>query len=167
MPLPGQEKTFALEDCRALLNKLKREIDRYNATSDNIEARIDHAFNVVVTAWHMCDWVFADLTEKQKSALQITKLADLQAIARKCRVLHLCRQVATASKHWKVTDYPDPTVAVIVTTTPLLGEHYGPRDWYLYFVDDSKALSAEWVFDQALDFWTHFIYGNRIAAEQG
>ncbi len=147
-----------------MLNKLEREIERFKAAPDNVEASIDHAYNAVVTAWQLCDWVFADLTEKQKVALQITTLGDLQTIARKSRALHLCRQVATASKHWAVTQHPDPAVAVIVTATP---RHPGPhqqRDWHLYFVDGAATLPAAQVFDQALEFWTHFIYGNRIAA---
>jgi hypothetical protein len=35
------------------------------AATDPLELA-DHAFNVVVTAWHMCDWVFADLTPQLK-----------------------------------------------------------------------------------------------------
>jgi hypothetical protein len=31
MPLPGREQTFALENCRDLLSKLEREIERYRA----------------------------------------------------------------------------------------------------------------------------------------
>ena len=29
MPLPSRDKTFALESCRDLLNKLEREIERF------------------------------------------------------------------------------------------------------------------------------------------
>ena len=40
------------------LGKFEREIERFTAARDDVEARIDHAFNIVVTAWHLCDWVF-------------------------------------------------------------------------------------------------------------
>jgi hypothetical protein len=33
MPLPGRDKTFAFENCRSMLDKLKREIDRYTRSS--------------------------------------------------------------------------------------------------------------------------------------
>jgi hypothetical protein len=172
MALPGREKTFALENCRDLLRKLEREIDRFDAADGgDIEARIDLAFNIVVTAWHLCDWVFPDLTPAQKSSLQIADLSDLQAIARRqCRALHLCRPAATASKHWKVTNHHDPDVAVIVTATPIgataaspLPLHEAPS-WYLYFVDGEKTHAAEEIFEGALEFWTQFIYRHGVAA---
>ena len=53
MALPDRDKTFALENCRDLLRKLEREIERFTAARDDVEARIDHAFNIVVTAWHL------------------------------------------------------------------------------------------------------------------
>ncbi len=31
MPLPGRDKTFAFENCRCVLGKLEREIERYQA----------------------------------------------------------------------------------------------------------------------------------------
>ena len=170
MALPGRDKTFALENCRDLLRKLEREIERFGAERNNVEARIDHAFNIVVTAWHLCDWVFADLRPEQKVKLQIYNLSEMQARARKCRALQLCRQAATASKHWKVSDYPDPNVAVIVTANAIGGVPtklpplYIAPSWYLYFVDGPDLQEAEQVFDLALEFWTHFIYHNGIAA---
>jgi hypothetical protein len=47
MPLPGRDKTFALENCRDLLNKLEREIDRLSAARDrdDLTTMIDTAFN--------------------------------------------------------------------------------------------------------------------------
>ena len=172
MALPGREKTFALEDCRDVLRKLEREIERFGKDRTDIEARIDHAFNAVVTAWHLCDWVFADMTDEQKSKLKISDLSDLQARARECRALRLCRQAATASKHWEVTTHPDPRVAVIVTAEPIGGAAINlpvhihvAASWYLYFVDGSDILGAEQVFDEALDFWTQFIYQNQISRD--
>jgi hypothetical protein len=172
MALPGRDKTFALENCRDLLRKLEREIERFSAAHADVEGRIDCAFNIVVTAWHLCDWVFEDLTLAQKSKLQLNSLGDLHARARQCRALYLCRQAATASKHWKVTDYPDPDVAVIVTANAIGDGTSGPRiplyigpSWYLYFVDGTEIQTAEDVFDLALEFWTHFIYQNEIAKD--
>ena len=54
------------ENCRDLLRKLEREIERFTAARDDVEARIDHAFNIVVAA----TW-FADLTLTQKAKPQI------------------------------------------------------------------------------------------------
>jgi Phage integrase family len=75
MPLPGRDHTFALEDCRALLSKLEREIERYKEIDTERVAAVadltDLAFNISVTAWHLCDWVFADMTDEQRKKLSI------------------------------------------------------------------------------------------------
>jgi hypothetical protein len=106
MAFPGRPQTFALENCRDLLNKLKREIERFSAAGNNIETRKDFAFNAAVTAWHLCDWVFEDMTEAHCDKFNIHSRKQMQDYARtQCRALHLCRQVATASKHYTVAKF--------------------------------------------------------------
>jgi hypothetical protein len=159
MPLPGRDHTFALEDCRDLLWKLEREIDRYKKIdTEHVAAAADLtdlAFNIAVTAWHLCDWVFADMTEEQRKKLSIRKLRDLQDEARRCRALHMCRQLATGSKHWKVSEYPDPDLKVVVAATP---------EWRIFLEDGGTQHDAIQIFEQARDFWTSFIHQNFIAA---
>jgi hypothetical protein len=164
MALPSRDQTFAYENCRDLVEKLDREIDRYSevAGTDDTGANVltlvhqlmDSAFNASVTAWHICDWVFNDLPLEQRKKLGFKKRSDLQRHARtQCRALHLCQHAANASKHWQVTDYPDPTVQVIVT---------GDEGWAIYFVDKGKKLPAAQVFTAARDFWDQFIRENHI-----
>jgi hypothetical protein len=170
MALPGREQTFAFANCRELLEKLDRELDRYrevvgrdelsepDALLRLVDQLKDSAFNASVTAWHLCDWVFNDMTPEQRQKLNFAKLVDLQEHARtRCRALHLCRQAATASKHWIVNQHADPRVQVVVT---------GETGWTIYFVDDGKKVPAEQVFAGARSFWTDFIYTHRIAATQ-
>jgi hypothetical protein len=167
MALPSRDQTFAYETCRDLVEKLDREIDRYCAVAGNDEGLdgeallnlvhqlTDSAFNASVTAWHICDWVFNDLTLEQRNKLEYKKRGDLQRYVRKqCRALYICQYAANASKHWQVTDYPDPTVEVIVT---------GEAGWTIYFVDKGKKIPAAQVFMAARDFWDHFIRENYIA----
>ena len=120
MALPGRDKTFAFENCRDVLAKLEREISRFRMASnhDQIDDMKDIAFNASVTAWHLCDWVFHDLTPTQRESLQVHDLKEMQTQAHKCRPLYLCEQVANASKHWQVTRRHDPDVAIVVTATP-------------------------------------------------
>jgi hypothetical protein len=166
MALPSRAQTFALENCRDLVQKLSREIDRYREVAGNDEEhdwdaliRVvnqlnDSAFNAAVTAWHLCDWVFNDMTPEQHKKFGFKTLSDLQNYARnKCRELHLCRQAATASKHWTVAQHPDPNVQVIVT---------GETGWTIYFVDQGKKIPADQVFEMALSFWNEFIYSHGI-----
>ena len=166
MALPSRDQTFAYENCRDLLEKLDREIKRYRDVAGTelgemgerllrlVDQLKDSAFNASVTAWHLCDWVFNDLSEEQRKKLGFEKLVDLQTHVRaKCRALHLCRQAATASKHWSVEKHADPTVQVIVT---------GETGWTIYFVDGEKKIQADHVFADARDFWTAFIRDNDI-----
>ena len=139
MPLPSRDQTFAFEDCRELLRKLEREIDRYlevvgrdeqepEALLKLVDQLRDSAFNAAVTAWHLCDWVFNDMTPEQRQRLGFTSLSDLQKHVREtCRALYLCRQAATASKHWKVNSHPDPDVEVVVW--------HDETGWTIHFVD--------------------------------
>jgi hypothetical protein len=180
MALPSREKTFAFENCRDVLEKLHREVDQYAAAynADDIEAMRDLAFNASVTAWQLCDWVFGDMTPAQRDSLKIQKLQDLQEYARaNCRALYLCRQSATASKHWEISRYPDPDVAVVVTCLPYPNLP-SPQQvafppgvtlravphWQIYFADGSIKLEAYDVFEEALGFWTSYIYQNKISA---
>jgi hypothetical protein len=168
MVLPGRAQTFAYENCREMLNKLEREIDRYRevaGVTEKLEGEMllrhvdqlkDSAFNASVTAWHLADWVFNDLTPNQRQALNLKKLGELQARARKCRALYLCNHVANASKHWSVEGkYHDPTIAAVVECSE--------TGWVGYFLDGATKKPADQVFDAALEFWTHFIYHNGIA----
>ena len=180
MAFPSRPHTFALENCRNLLDKLKREIARLNgAASDDFDTHNDSAFNAAVTAWHLCDWVFADMTADQRDELKIHSVEEMREHARKqCRALHLCRQVATASKHWRVERYPDSKVKAITTansifpvsetipateTQPPTIQLFVERGCFLYFDDGGEVKAAEDVFDAALHFWTGF---NAIAANE-
>jgi hypothetical protein len=166
MALPSRDQTFAYENCRDLLEKLDREIDRYCAVAGNdeileperllelVDQLKDSAFNASVTAWQLCDWVFNDLPVEQRQQLGFDKLVDLQTFVRKqCRALHLCRQSATASKHWCVERHADPTVQTIVT---------GETGWTIYFKDGEKKIPVDQVFIAARDFWFAFIRHNEI-----
>lgn len=159
MALPSRPQTFAYESCRDLLEKLRRELDRYRAVEGREDADVqelqDIAFNASVTAWQLGDWVFNDLTPEQREKLGFHTKAELQEHAKaNCRALYLCRHVATASKHWEVSQYPDDTVDAIVT---------GETGWTIYFVDDGTKIPADQVFEQALGFWSPFIYQNEVA----
>jgi hypothetical protein len=161
MSLPSRQQTFAYKSCRDLLEKLRREVVRYRLIAGrddaNVEELKDVAFNASVTAWHLSDWVFNDLTEEQRKRFGFKDIQDLQEHARKsCRALHLCRYAATASKHWQVTNHPDPQVQTVVTAE---------TSWCIYFIDNERTIAADQVFDEALNFWTEFIYHHKIAKD--
>jgi hypothetical protein len=159
MPLPSRPQTF-YESSRDLLEKLRREIERYRsmASDDDVEQLKDIAFNASVTAWQLADWVFNDMTPAQRKRLAIKDDRALQEHARtKCRALYLCRHAATASKHWEITRHPDPNIQTVVKNE---------SGWKIFFVDNNKSTAADEVFELALHFWTTFIQDNDIAKRQ-
>lgn len=85
------------------------------------------------------------------------------------RALHLCRQAATASKHYTVDQHPDPNVKIVVTLNslppPASTPVHAPSGGYVYFVDGKEKREAVDVFGDAFQFWTQFIYHNGVAAD--
>jgi hypothetical protein len=110
------------------------------------------------------------MTEAHCDKFNIHSRKQMQDYARtQCRALHLCRQVATASKHYTVDKFPDPNVEITVTLNSIpepeptpFKVHVAPG-CFVYFFDGDHKREAEDVVDEALRFWTEFIYGNAIA----
>jgi hypothetical protein len=174
MAIPSREKTFGLESCRDMLAKLEWEITRFkDARPDDVETLIYVAFNAAVTAWQLCEWVWADLGSEQRTDLGLPTLRALQDKARsESRAVHICRQIATASKHTQVTVAPDPNVE---TTTSATGVDAQADDeainlifaatWVLKVRDHGQTILAIDLFERALSYWTTFIYTNRVASD--
>jgi hypothetical protein len=98
------------------------------------------------------------MTAEQRKKLKFHKLGALKEHARKDRALYVCQYAANASKHWEVTDYPDPEVKVEVW-------HDG-TGWTIHFIDEGKYKSADIVFEAAFDFWNRFIRDHSIGKTQ-
>jgi hypothetical protein len=124
-------------------------------------------FNAAVTAWQLADWVWRDCTPEQRQRLNTPRLGDLQARARQeCRALYLCRQIATASKHWEVTSFRAHDVGTEFRIGPpqqLSGPAYR-RTWEAVIVDRGVERNAVDVFHEASDYWANLIHLERIAA---
>ena len=167
MALPSRPQTFAYENCRELLMKLEREIERYLSVAgsqeddqskvmDVVDTLKDAAFNASVTAWHLADWVFHDLTPEQRKQLNLNRKSDLQERARQCPALRLCELACAASKHWVVSNenIQDDDVEIIVSGDP---------GWMVYFREKGQEIPAQLIFEQAFAFWNEFIRQNEVA----
>ena len=171
MALPGRQQTFAMDDCRDMLHKLEWEIDQLKDAVTKLDPmRLKCVcYNAAVTAWQLADWIIADATAEQKTALGIKRaieteeLGALQAKARdECRELYLCRQLATASKHRDVEFHFDPMVDAGIEIDDSGPDHFVAWD---AFVDDhGTKRSAITIFERARDYWTGIIYQNKISA---
>ena len=79
------------------------------------------AVNCAVTAGHLADWVWeasgsdqqAEILQRLRcGAAQASKSSFQKALMERCRAIHICRQIATGSKHMTLTLHPDPNVRV-------------------------------------------------------
>ena len=112
MALPGIPQTFAVQNSWEMVDKLWWEIEEYRDEVE-LQKKLWRAFNCAVTAWHICDWIHKELTEAR--APGISGLTTFQNYLREnCRSLHVCRYLATASRHRGVRDHPDESIQVLV-----------------------------------------------------
>jgi hypothetical protein len=164
---PGEEKMqqgelqkFSFETSVDVIWKLYWEIERLNhATPHDIIDMKCFAFNAAVTAWQLTDWIFEDMSDEQRRQFGISKLSDLQKMAREqCRALHLCRQIATASKHRvvKMKHYDDSVSTRIDFDRT---DAYQWPKWGLMIIDGDKSYPAIAVFEEARLYWYKFLCG--------
>ena len=179
MPLPGRQKTFGLENCRDLLRKLEWEVEGLKGTfPTDLDDLAFRAFNAVVTAWHIADWVWEDMDPDQRDALGDewgttlrNKGAFRYALRQQNREVALCREIATASKHVEVIQSPDDTIDAALSAGPGAAITGATSDvllapcpvWALKVLDGEQRRPILDVLEGAFAFWTEFIYQRRIA----
>jgi hypothetical protein len=174
MTLPARPRTFALENCWDVHAKLEWEIDGLKAapTDRGPQELAYRAFNCAVTAWHLTDWIWDEMTELQKTSLGLTGRGSFQNLCREqSQPLHICRQIAVASKHAMVSAKPDPNVQTAMDMdvrefragdtagTPLTNGR-----WKLTVHDGEAEHEAVRVFEEALHFWDQFMMRHGIGA---
>jgi hypothetical protein len=129
-PKPSEiPNVLAMDDPQQMLAKLLWEIDELTTAmsvwEDNepFPVAIFTAFNAVVTAWHITDWLWQSNPERRavlagrynftyaETDTGIRRgLEKFQnAVANDCRALYVCREVATGSKHMRKSKV-DPDV---------------------------------------------------------
>ncbi|MFA5488340.1 MAG: hypothetical protein WC284_03890 [Candidimonas sp.] len=65
----------------------------------------------------MTDWVYAHLDEKNKEDLGVAALSELNALLlQSSPCIKLCREVATAGKHFRIDQKPNPGIMTIAAT---------------------------------------------------
>ena len=171
---------FGIESCQDLWDKLEREFERLKKTDARFEA-IDHALNFAVTAWHLREWVWADMKGMHDLKARLAKEIECQPadfkylkfeeyVLQECPDLRHCRKIALAVKHVRVEyERGDTDVSTLVSTTPdaPLFESTGRimlRSVAKIVVDDERFPVVE-VFDRVVDFWERLIFCNKIGAD--
>ena len=118
----GRTATYGLENSRNLLEKLAWEINAIAEAPRNDQAALSYyGFNAAITAWHIADWVWRDLSIDRRQELEVQWGVHLSIerddgnafkgeLRKRNRDLAICREIATASKHVEVTRNPDGTI---------------------------------------------------------
>jgi hypothetical protein len=180
-PLPP-DKVFALAGPGHMLTKLWWEIDQLRRSFSTQSGAVDHApayhaFNCAVTAWHMADWIWQSGGAQDRTYL-LSKFTIAptgknrrdfglftRALMERHRVLHICRQLATGSKHKIVEMHPDPSVTAEEhwDSDPMrAGSRVGARlvaySIRLSIRDGDRSRPALEVFKEAAQTWDRLLH---------
>ncbi|SPR97620.1 phage integrase central domain-containing protein [Cupriavidus taiwanensis] len=129
----------------------------------------DAALNFAMSAWHLHDWLWADLSEDSNGVDDLSAALDggiktkadfIRAIYRRCPAVRVCRVIATAGKHVKVDTFPEPSLR-----TRMEHKHDHRRRWQI----DLKGVStpASTVFKEAFRFWEDLLSQLAIIEDPG
>jgi hypothetical protein len=158
MAVSGKPQTFGFDNCVDLFWKLDWEIVRlHHASPHDIIDMKCFAFNAAVTAWHLTDWVFEDMTPAQRSQHGVRSVVEFQRLVRQqSRHFHLCRQIATASKHRTVKMQAwDPAVGAAITPIPKEKGQFAA--WHIVISDGAATYAAMDVLEEVRMYWYRFI----------
>src|SRR5713101_4773830 len=101
---------FGLQSSRDMLMKLQRDFDRLARSSEPWD-HIDHGLNVAMTAWHLVDWVWAEIKRSPDRLGELGiqgkgKDGFKDYVLNACPELRYCQIIATSAKHlgYEMTD---------------------------------------------------------------
>jgi hypothetical protein len=182
LPKPPYQ-VFMLATPAHMLTKLHWEIYSLRKALSEKPEHIGHthapaycAFNGAVTAWHLADWVW-NISPKDRRTDILALLGTTvtgndhkdfvkfqTAIRNQSRALHICRQLATGSKHMTVTAYPDPNVRAEIRWTEAVragemraGDPLAAHHYRLVVSDKGVERAAIDVFGDAFKDWEQFL----------
>jgi len=168
IPIPKFPKrahqSFNIGDASQLLRKLTVEIHEFTKSNSSSTMSGYLALNIAMTAWHMVDWLSADMDVDQRETATrclgrpISDHNDLAAtVTSACEALRICQVIATAGKHVEVKRRPDPSLATrFKVVKPSLNKPRLPGEGlsYIWVIErNGKEYLAEDVFKEAHRFW--------------
>jgi hypothetical protein len=191
VPRPSDiQNVFGLNQPQHMVSKLYFEIMKLmDSTSvwtknESFPEPLFFAFNTAVTAWHITDWLW-ESSQKTRHLLskrckfdynewsqngRNTGLSKFQeAVAKDCRPLYICREVANASKHMRRKKV-DPAIKALAEWYPALEEvghvEVGDLVMSLSILDGEKRHDATHLFIEAAGYWERLLREeNLITAE--
>jgi len=182
---------FKLKAPRDLLEKLRREHDRFLTASDHRSPdhrmQSDHAFNFVITAWHLVDWLWNSASKSTPTSHRLMGCKSFEelhaAVRTQSPALQVCYELCLGAKHFLlhknreksvkaaaavvmedsgVTRSPARAVAQAVTRSPA-----GCFEEQLFVtMSDGKVVPAAEIFSQVLSFWDG-VFLQHVRREEG
>jgi hypothetical protein len=139
--------TFGLQNARDLFEKLKRD-----AALLDEEVTSDRFFNFVVTGYSIIDWLKHEPSVPQ--AATEAMYGD--------RWIKICGDLATASKHFKLTTRKNPIATAAKSSSGWGLGRYGKGGWGVGEEDiqidlnDGSSLSALDLVEKVIETWDNF-----------
>ena len=172
-----------------MLAKLDREISRACAAVPRAQTA-DHCTNAAWTAWHLAEWVWADIKQNYALKVALAKEAGVKPQSFDCNTFKRYVQskdqcpelahlqiIAVSSKHVGADADDDQTFVIEASAasqnvSPDKGldwqpiYDYGDRPlWTFKIVEgDNRSKAIPWL-NSARDYWTKFINDHNIAAD--
>ena len=177
----GPNLSFGIQDSRAMLDKLGRELRRMRESSFAREDLVDSGVNFAITAWHLVEWVWADIKGQYSLIASLAREAgtpakefgceQLRAYAlRGCPSLEVCGAIANSAKHVGAEKVPKDVEETLVSaasasalgaislgTTRLGVEHV------LKIVSLGLRLPALTIFEAVFEWWQTFLDRHHIS----
>jgi hypothetical protein len=147
-----------------MLEKLRWEMDNLDFRQPyDIAVCQYQMFNCAVTAWHVTDWLWQDISPELRGKLSNTKgeplnkFEDFQKYVREaCPALKLCQQVANGSKHTVLKR----KISAVVRDGE--GHNYGSA----VIVEGDTHHDAYKVFFEAFAWFKTFLHEQKIFPEE-
>ncbi len=177
----GKPATYGLENSRDVLKKLEWEQHGLKAASEQEPKELFYrAFNAAVTAWHLAEWVWRDMTRDQRQQLETDWDKPLNVnddnggafrheLIQINREIAICREIATASKHVEVSRNRDTTIDTVASArtsrvvssdgeTVRVGKGFVVVPaWKLKVIDGSARRDFIEIIGLVIEFWTDFV----------
>jgi hypothetical protein len=168
-----------------MLTKLAWEVESLERHLDvglPIDQATYWATNAAITAWHLVDWAYADMTDAQQVSLGAklgviltgnegaTRFADF--VAAKESDLHVCRAIAMTAKHAVLRPSSKarfekvwPEVSLTATVALADGTVLQPYDLIVRVDGNEEPHEILHVLQRASAWWESFVRQNGIAAQ--
>jgi hypothetical protein len=174
--------SLAMQSSRDMLEKLKREIERFAGSIIRQEV-VDNGLNAAMTAWHLTDWTWRKIQDSipqrriltARAGTPIKELKEFQEfVKRDCTELAYCEGIAISARHFVFSKLPVFSTKVAerfkrgpvpigkdggATRHPPTGESisYTTEASELWITDGRSPTSAAEILENAFQWWRKFI----------